>query len=156
MASILEQIKSDASTFKPGILPPGKTFESLIGHTVINISDTVLTPSQTSALEKGLTFCPTPRPPDKGQIWNDFKEFHRRLVLKHHFYNDNNLLDKEDRELVQMLADNLEDNIDPHHSIHKNFRPKSNWKPINTHVSLNTFKLAFKNKLLYSKPSKGQ
>ena len=154
MTTILDQIKSDASNFKPGILPPGKSFESLIGHTVINISDYELTNHQTSALEKGLTFCPTPGPPDKGQIWNDFKDFHRRLVLKHHFYNDNNLLDKEDRELVQMLADSLEEETDPHHAIHKKFNPKSNWKPMNTHVSLNTFKLAFKNKLLYSKSNK--
>ena len=154
MASIIEQIKLDAQNYKPGILPPGKNSESLIGHTVINISDTTLTEAQTSALEKGLTFCPTPGPPNKGQIWNDFKDFHRRLVLKHHFYNDNNLLDKEDRELVNILNDNLMAEIDPHHNIHKNFKPKSNWKPANTHVSLNAFKHAFKKQLLHSKNHK--
>ena len=107
MASILEKIKQDATNFRPGILPPGKNFESLIGHTVINISDTTLSEAQVSCSEKGLTFCPTPGPPNKGAIWNDFKDFHRRLVLKHHFYTDNNLLDKEDRELVNILNDNL-------------------------------------------------
>ena len=98
----LEQIKEEAKNFPPGILPPGKTFESLIGNNVINISDTVLTQAQISALEKGLTFCPTPGALNKAQIWNDFKDFHRRLVLKHHFYNDNNLLTKEDRKLVDI------------------------------------------------------
>ena len=148
MATILDQIKHDAQNLKPGILPPGKNFESLIGNTVINISDSTLTPHQVSALEKGLTFCPTPGNPDKSKIWNDFKDFHRRLVLKHHFYKDNNLLDKEDKNLVDMLTDMLVENEDPHHLIHKQFNPKSTWRPTNTHVSLNGFKLAFKKQLL--------
>ena len=159
MASIdksIEQIKEEAKTFPPGILPPGKTFESLIGNNVINISDTELNQAQLSALEKGLTFCPTPGAPNKAQIWNDFKDFHRRLVLKHHFYNDNNLLTKEDRQLVDILLENQRDNEDPFHGINKKFNPKSTWKPQNTHISLNVFRQAFKSDLLHSKAGKSK
>ena len=110
---ILAQIKEDSQNYPPGILPPGKTMDSLIDHTVINISDTPLDKPQIEALQKGLTFCPTPGPPQKSLIWKDFKSFHRRLVLQHHFYQDNNILDNDDRELVSIFASNLDDNINP-------------------------------------------
>ena len=55
--------------------------DSLIGHTVINISDIPLDTPQIEALQKGLTFCPAPGPPRKSMIWKDFKAFHRTLVL---------------------------------------------------------------------------
>ena len=69
----------------PGILPPDTTFESQIGHNVINISNYELNEHQDTALEKGLTFCLTPKGADKSEIWNDFKEFHRRLELTQFF-----------------------------------------------------------------------
>ena len=128
--------------------------ESLIGHTVINISNLDLTEPQVEALQKGLTFCPTPGPPKKSLIWNDFKAFHRRLVLQHHFYNDNNILDSDDRELVNILAENLDSENITYDAIHAQFKPKSNWLPNNTHISLKSFKMAFKNNLLYSKPTR--
>ena len=78
--AILEQIKLDSQNYPSGILPPGKSLDSLIGHTVINISDIDLTTPQIEALQKGLTFCPTPGSPKKSLIWNDIKAFHRRLV----------------------------------------------------------------------------
>ena len=53
-----------------------------------NVSNINLTEAQVKALKKGLTFCPTPGPPDKSQIWLNFKEFHRRLELTHHFSTD--------------------------------------------------------------------
>ena len=62
---ILNKIKEDAKTAPPGILPQGKSMDNYIGHTVINLYDVTLTPEQTKALEKGLTFCPTPGAPDK-------------------------------------------------------------------------------------------
>ena len=77
-------LKLEAKTAKPGILPPGTKFKSYIGHTVFNISNIDITEPQVKALEKGLTFCPTPGPPDKAQIWLDFKEFHRRLDCNGH------------------------------------------------------------------------
>ena len=81
IAHIKAQIELNAIIAPPGILPPGTKFESYIGHNVINISKIDLNEHQLSALEKGLTFCPTPKGADKSEIWNDFKEFHRRLEL---------------------------------------------------------------------------
>ena len=70
---ILDHIKEEGKIAPPGILPKGKCMDSLVGHTVINLSDLNLSESQVSALEKGLTFCPTPGPPNKAKIWMDFK-----------------------------------------------------------------------------------
>ena len=53
---ILQLIKLDSQNYPAAILPPGKSIESLIGHTVINISDTDLEQPQIEALQKGLTF----------------------------------------------------------------------------------------------------
>ena len=55
-------LKREALNSRPGILPPGKSMQSLIGHTVVNISEVHLTKHQVEALETGLTFCP-PRTP---------------------------------------------------------------------------------------------
>ena len=154
VTNLLDKIKQEAINSQPGILPPGKSMRNLIGHTVINISDTHLTQPQTEALQKGLPFCPSPGPPDKSSIWTDFKDFHRRLVLKHHFYNDNKLLDNNDQELIKFLAQNLDDNENPFKETHAPFKNKSTWKPTNTHISLNVFKQAFKTCLLNSKKIK--
>ena len=88
-----------------------------MGHTVINLSDISLTESQVLALEKGLTFCPTPGPPNNAKIWTDFKEFHRRLCLKFHFYNDNQQFDHlsdQEIELINFMAENLEEETSPY------------------------------------------
>ena len=102
----------------------------------MNISNIDSTGAQIEALQKGLTLCPSPGPPKKSLTWNDFKALHRRLVLQYHFYNDNNILDSEDRELVNILAGNLDSEHNPYQSIHAKFKPKSNWLPNNTHISL--------------------
>ena len=72
----IDLLRLESQSVRPGILPPNTKFESYIGHTVINVSNIDITEPQVKALEKGLTFCPTPGPPDKSQIWLDFKEFH--------------------------------------------------------------------------------
>ena len=77
MANLKEQIELASINAPPGILPTGTKFDSYIGQNVINLSKVILTEHQVTALEKGLTFCPTPGAPDKSQIWDDFKEFHR-------------------------------------------------------------------------------
>ena len=68
-----EEIELSAINAAPGILPKDTKFESYIGHNVINLSNVQLSTYQLSALEKGLTFCPSPGAPDKSQIWEDFK-----------------------------------------------------------------------------------
>ena len=154
MEKSLDSIKEQAKIAPPGILPKGKSMDSHIGHTVINLSDTTLTKAQVSALEKGLTFCPTPGPPNKAQIWTDFKEFHRRLCLKFHFYNDNNKFDHlsdDEVSLINFMADNLEQEMNPYKHLHKRFVDKSTWKPNRVHQSLDIFQRSFKLGLLNSK-----
>ena len=99
--NILNKIK--AKIAPPGILRKGKSMDSLVSHRVINLSDTALTKTHVSALEKGQTFCPTPGPPNKSQIWMDFKEFHRRFCLKFHFYNDNQVFDHLSDQEVDLI-----------------------------------------------------
>ena len=99
----LATLKNEAKLSQPGILPKNTKFESYIGHTVINLSNTTLEANQIRALEKGLTFCPTPGPPDKSQIWLDFKEFHRRLELMEFFSRDNT--DSTDTNINQSIID---------------------------------------------------
>ena len=149
----LNVIKEEAQKAPPGILPEHKTMDDYIGQTVINLSDTELTSSQRSALSKGLTFCPTPHMPNKAMIWTDFKEFYRRLCLKFHFHIDNgsfNNLSPEELEMIDFMANNLEEAEQPFNSIHKKFIDKSSWKPPRIHNSLEVFQRAFKNGLLKS------
>ena len=94
--------------------------DSLIGHTVINLSPITLTEAQVSALEKGP---PTPGPPNKAKIWTDFKEFHRRLCLKFHFYNDNQMFDhltEHEIDLIDFMAENLDEETNPYQKYIKN------------------------------------
>ena len=86
--TIKDTLRFEAKSAQPGILPKDSQYDSYIGHTVINISNTTLTEHQIKALEKGLTFCPTPGKTDKSQIWLDFKESHRRLELMEFFHKD--------------------------------------------------------------------
>ena len=91
--------------------------DSLVGHTVINLSDLNLSESQV----KGLTFCPTPGPPNKAKIWMDFKEFHRRLCLKFHYYNDKQMFDHlsdQEIDLINFMAENLDEETNPYQRIH--------------------------------------
>ena len=54
--NILQKIKEEAKTSPPGILSKGKSIDSYVGHTVINLSDVELTQDQLSALEKASPF----------------------------------------------------------------------------------------------------
>ena len=128
--------------------------DSLVGHTVLNLSDLNLSESQVSTLEKGLTFCPTPGPPNKAKIWMVFKEFNRRLCLKFHFYNDNQMfvhLSDQDIDLINFMAENLDEETNPSQRIHRKFVDKSDWKTSRVHQSLDIFQRSFKLGLLNSK-----
>ena len=52
---------------------------------VVNLSDYVLSKSELSLLERGLSFCPTPGEPDMGQLRRDLDTFHRNLRIKTFF-----------------------------------------------------------------------
>ena len=87
-------------------------------------------------------------------IWNDFKDFYRRLCLKLHFHKDNGNFDRltiEETELIEFMAWNLEESVNLYNSIHNKFVDKSNWKTPGIHKSLEVFQRAFKNGLLKSK-----
>ena len=158
MANLKEQIEL-ASINAP---PPhtGTKFDSYIGQNVINLSKVTLTEHQVTALEKGLTFCPTPGAPDKSQIWDDFKEFHRRLELMQ-FFNptddttesniNQSAIDFMNENAREDMNDSQADNVDTYKEIHRPFKNKSTWKPNPPNRTLDTYKRAFKINLLNSK-----
>ena len=79
----VDKIKDQPKNYPPGILRPGQSFKSHIGHTVINLSDVPLSNAQVQVLEKGLTFCLSPtHQPDLSKIWTDVIEFQRKLELE--------------------------------------------------------------------------
>ena len=90
-----------------GILPSNTKFESYIGENMINLSNVQLSEHQVRALEKGLTFCPTPGYPDKSRIWEDFREFHRTLELMQ-FFNDSE--HNEEVDMPQSIIDFMNEN----------------------------------------------
>ena len=52
MANLKEQLKLAALNVPPDILPKSSTFESYIGHNVIDLSNAQITEHQVSTLEK--------------------------------------------------------------------------------------------------------
>ena len=142
MTNLLDQIKDQALTFPPGILRPGQSFESHIGHTVIKLSDINLTKAQTEVLEKGITFCPTPTHlPDLSKIWNDVREFQRKLELKRFFSEINT------DESIYSQAD-IEDPIT------EKFKSKSKWKPPTMSATIDALITGIKSELLNFKCKK--
>ena len=113
-----------------------------------------------TALKKGLTFCPTPKGPGKSEIWNDFKEFHRRLELVQFFrpnvQSEDNNLGISQNIIDFMNANQEQDNVEQdtttnYNDIHKSYKIKSSWRPNPPNKTLDTFKRAFKMNLLESK-----
>ena len=79
---------------------------------VVNLSDVTLSISDYSLLAKGLSFCPTPPPPNIQTSLLEIENFHRRLRLVEHFHDpdeDINPTDEPDKPYP--------------------FRQKSNWTP---------------------------
>ena len=152
-------LRLEAKNAQAGVLPPNTNFDSYVGHSVINISKVQLSTAQTRALEKGLTFCPTPGAPDKSQIWLDFKEFQRRLELTHHFF-DNNPVNNNDLDIDQEIIDFMNENAGTQEEetinkqINSQFKHKSNWRPNPPNKTLDNFQRAFKNDLLKQKIQK--
>ena len=80
-----------------GILPPGSSTSSQLGHSVVNLSNVHLYKDQIAALEKGLTFCPSPGITDITEIWTDLGEFFRRLRIRCYF---DEICDQEDNDVT--------------------------------------------------------
>ena len=128
----LDTLRNEARESQPGILPKDTRFDSYIGHTVINLSSTTLNQNQIKALEKGLTFCPTPGPPEKLQIWLDFKEFLRRLELVEFFNRDQKDTKDpiDDQSIINFMNQNAqEDSNDSDIETAKNFEIQKHFKP---------------------------
>ena len=150
-------LRLEAQPAKPGILPPNTKFESYIGHTVINILNIDFTEPQVKAFVKRLTFCPTPGPPNKAQIWLDFKAFHHRLEPTHDFStNIPTITNTEiDQSSIDFMNQNAKDsdysdtsNSDNEDRIKKKFVPNSGWRPYPPNKTLKTFQRSFKHDLL--------
>ena len=156
----LDTLKNEVKHSQPGILSKNTKFESYIGHTVINICNTTLEEHQIRALEKGLTFCPTPGPLVKSQIWLDFKEFHRRLELIEFFSRDNN--DQPETNISQSIIDFMNQNANDtetdttneeslNKEIQSKFKNKSDWRPSPPNRTLDIFQRSIKQEILKCK-----
>ena len=74
-----------------------KNNTSYLGNRVVNLSNYQLNKAQISLLEKGITFAPTPGDADIAEIHLEVNRFIRRILLKLHFYDEDN--DNNDNQL---------------------------------------------------------
>ena len=73
-------------------------------------------------LQKGVSYCPIPGPPDDGTLSDDFPKFHRRLQCAQFFYTE----EPKDKTLpLQSQAEDL--SLLPFK--HPLFKNKSEWQP---------------------------
>ena len=93
---------------------------------MINLSNVQLSEHQVRALEKGLTFGPTPGHPDKSRIWDDLKEFHRRLELfSNTKYNSEIDMPQSIMDFMNenaKLSDQADPPSDPYKAIHSKIK----------------------------------
>ena len=57
-------------------------------------------------------------------------------------------LSENELDLINFMASNLDQEIDPYKNLHKGFVNKSTWNPNRVHQSLDTFQRSFKLGLL--------
>ena len=85
---ILKENKKDTIQNKKHVSSVNKPKLSYLGKRVVNLSRCKLSKAHISVLEKGITFCPTPKGADLAEIHQDVSDFFRRLRLKLHFYDE--------------------------------------------------------------------
>ena len=99
------------SCFKTEQKPPPTSSERIKSYfcsdTVFTLSNKVLSETETSVLEKGLGFVPTPNMINEADLRRDFNDSSRKMKCKWHFR------DEPSEEFSEVPA----------------FRPKSTWKP---------------------------
>ena len=98
---------------------------SYLGKRVVNLSSCKLSKAHISVLEKGITFCPTPKGADLAEIHQDVSDFFRRLRLKVHFYDEEN---PSQESFISDIPPGL-----------VKFKKKSTWCPKPNDHSLNGF-----------------
>ena len=67
-------------------------------NTVINLSGVPLSEAESSLLDKGLSFCPTPPHMNTFQLQYDLTMFYRRLRLREYFYDEESLVNDRDTQ----------------------------------------------------------
>ena len=72
-----------------------KKKQEVLEKRIVNLSSIKLTPSETSILQKGLNFYPTPPPPRIEELDKDIDSFARRIYLKEYHASE----DLEDIEI---------------------------------------------------------
>lgn len=96
-------------------------------HTVVNLSNAVLSPAEVGLLSKGVSYCPKPPRLNSCQLHQDFQQFVRRIRLKEFF------CDEKDEE-----------NSNGDRTINS-FQRKSGWAPPpNRDMALETYVKAIK------------
>ena len=88
---------------------------------IVNLSNYSLTKAETSILEKGLNFIPTPNREHEARIVQDFLLFERKLRLHHKLHKEENQ--------EQTATDNDLDEEPEEESPHKLLRPSKGYKP---------------------------
>jgi hypothetical protein len=88
---------------------------------VVNLSKVILTMDQINVLSKGFNFCPTPDPPNPGDLKYDLDSLHRRLRLRSRFH-------VSDEDLYDFDQDDNPLQSDPFQ--HRKFRTKSTYNPV--------------------------
>ena len=86
----------------------------------MNLSNYKLTKHETSILEKGLNFIPTPSREHEVKILQDFLLFERKLRLYHKLHKR--------EEDIETTDESSEEEDSPH----KILRPSKGWKPDDT------------------------
>jgi len=96
---------------------------------IVNLSDYNLTEAQTSLLNKGLKFCPTPCSVDFATARADLDNFHRGLRL-YCFFNKDSIPDQTRNTSQQQDHNNITENSDnDSDKFNLTFRNKSTWTP---------------------------
>lgn len=147
--------------------PPilGREFEN---SRLLNLSTHTLSADESNVLSKGLTFCPSPGPPDMGVIHSDFERFFRSLRLKT-FFNNSHFSDSQSTSteddttaILSVLAQSQDFSLNTEHPPfdNKKFWPKSNFDPkqvqrgnLDAFIKTVRFDLASDHKIRSPKPN---
>ena len=92
-----------------GVGDNGRLSGSFVSGSVVNLSKKVLSEADINLLSKGLKFSPTPTDINKAELKEDLEVFKRRIRLKWHFKDNEDIRDK-DKDINK-------------------FKIKSNWQP---------------------------
>jgi len=76
-----------------------RQIETILDRRTVNLPNLQLTQSETNLPQKGLNFCPTPRPPRIEDINKDIDTFARRLTLRE-YHTPENMDEKQTAQVI--------------------------------------------------------